>query len=402
MAHPTNSITAGVFGAACRDQWPLDPEITYLNHGTVGVAPLETLAIQDSIRREIESNPSAKLLREIAGMLGAPRPGRLRRAARRVAGFVGSKPDDLVFVGNATEGVNAVLQSFDLQPGDAVLTTEKTYGGVDRAVRYACRKAGAEVLVASVPCPIRSPAEVVAQIESALTSSTRLAVLDHIISETGVVLPAREMIEVCHQRGIRVLIDGAHAPGQIQLDLDSLGADYYTANLHKWACAPRSCGFLWVAPEQQEAVHPPVISWGLDEGFTEEFDWTGTRDTSAWLSAPAGFEFLERLGFEEVRRHNHDLLWAATAMMCERWGTSSAAGRDLCAFMSSVQLPERFSASDAAAQRLRHALLVSHRIEVPAFAWRDRLWLRLSAQVYNEYEEFERLAGVIDSLPDEL
>lgn len=391
--------TVQTFGRACRDQWPLAPDLAYLNHGTVGVAPLEVLAIQDAIRREIESNPSAKLLREISGLLGGVPPSRLRRAAGEVGRFVGARAQDLVFVGNATEGVNAVLRSFDLDRGDAVLTTEKTYGGVDRAVRYSCRTVGAEVVVATLPCPIESPEQVVAAIADALTPKTRLAVLDHIISETGVVLPIRDLIELCHASDIRVLIDGAHAPGQVDLDLSALGADYYTANLHKWACAPRSCGILWARPEFQETLHPAVISWGLDRGFTEEFDWTGTRDTSSFLSASAGFEFLERLGVEAARSHNHELVWRATEMMIERWRGVSAAPRAMSAFMSSVQLPERFSADEGTANRLRAALLEEHRIEVPVFAWRGRLWLRLSAQVYNEFEEFERLAAAVDATP---
>ncbi|MFQ5527641.1 MAG: aminotransferase class V-fold PLP-dependent enzyme [Thermoanaerobaculia bacterium] len=387
------------FGHAIRGDWPLDPEIAYLNHGTVGVTPVAVLDTQEAIRREIERNPSAHLLRDISGMIGADGPGRLRQAAAEVARFVGSEPDDLVFVGNATEGANAVLRSFGLTSDDAVLTTEKTYGGVDRAVRYTCRETGAEVVVATVPCPIEEPGQFIAEVEHSLSPQTRLAVLDHIISETGVLLPVRELAEICHARGVRVLVDGAHAPGQIELNVPGLGVDYYTANLHKWACAPRSCGFLWVAPEHQKSVHPTVISWGLDEGFTHEFDWIGTRDTSPWLAAPAGIRYLEALGFDSVAGYNHDLVWRATELMTERWRGFAAAGPEMSAFMTSVQLPSSLTADSASAETLRTALLEQHRIEVPVFAWHDRLWLRLSAQVYNEFEEFERLADVIDALP---
>lgn len=395
----SKATSAAPFGRACRDAWPLDFEIAYLNHGTVGVTPIEVLDVQDAIRREIESNPSAKLLREVAGIIGASRPGRLRKAAREVARFVGAEPDDLVFVGNATEGVNAVLRSFALQPGDAVLTTEKTYGGVDRAVRHACRERGCDTLVASVPCPIETAEQVLDEVEKALTPKTRLAVLDHIISETGVVLPVRELIELCHRHEVRVLIDGAHAPGQVPLDLTALGADYYTANLHKWACAPRSSAFLWVAPEHQADIHPPVISWGLDQGFTDEFDWTGTRDTSAWLSAPAGIAFLRKLEPARVYRHNHSLVCAAANMMRNRWGGQTAAPEGMTAFMASVQLPDTLPAGEKEAESLRTWLLDTHRIEVPVFSWHERQWLRLSAQVYNEIDEFERLADAIDSAP---
>lgn len=387
------------FGRAIRADWPLDPRISYLNHGTVGVAPRIVLDEQESIRREIETNPSSILLRDIASMMGAPGPGRLRRAAAEIASRIGAGGDDLVFVSNATEGVNAVLRSFGLGSGDAVLTTEKTYGGVDRAVRYACRVTGAEVQVASIPCPIETPEQVVDSIAEAITGKTRLAVLDHIISETGVMLPVAELARLCRSRGVRLLVDGAHAPGQLELDVPSLCADYYTANLHKWACAPRSAGILWVTPELQSSVHPTVISWGLDKGFTEEFDWVGTRDVTPWLAAPTGLAYLDRLGFDALASWNHDLVWRATNSMIDHWGGIAAAGPEMSAFMTSVQLPDRFQADDGAAERMRAALLVEHRIEVPVFAWRERLWLRLSAQVYNELEEFERLVEVVDGLP---
>jgi isopenicillin-N epimerase len=385
------------FGRAIRHEWLLDPGLAYLNHGTVGVTPRAVLDAQRAIGDEIEANPSPKLLREVAARVGKRVPGRIRAAIESIAPFVGARAEDLVFVDNTTSGANAVLRSFDLRPGDAVLITGTTYGGVRQAVRYACRRAGADVVVAPMPSPIGGPEEVLAAIEQAITPAVRLAVLDHIVSETGVVLPIRELVARCHARGVRVLVDGAHVPGQLPLEIPAIAADWYVANLHKWAFAPRSCGILWATPDARQDLHPPVISWGLDEGFTAEFDWTGTRDPSAWLAAPAGLEFLRRLGFEALREYNHTLVWRAATMLCERWGGRPVAPEAMTPFMSAVPLPDAFEVSEEAATRLRDALLFQHSIEVPVHARHGRLWLRLSAQVYNEMDEFERLALAVET-----
>lgn len=385
------------FGRAIRHEWLLDPGIAYLNHGTVGVTPRAVLEAQRAIGDEIEANPSPVLLREIAARVGKRHPGRIRAAIETVAPFVGARAEDLVFVDNTTSGANAVLRSFELRPGDAMLITDTTYGGVRQAVRYACRRAGAEVVVAPMPSPIGGPEDVLAAIEQAITPAVRLAVLDHIVSETGVVLPIRELVARCHARGIRVLVDGAHVPGQLSLDIPAIAADWYVANLHKWAFAPRSCGILWAGPDARQDLHPPVVSWGLDEGFTAEFDWTGTRDPSAWLAAPAGLEFLRGLGFEALREYNHTLVWRAATLLCERWGGRPVAPEEMTPFMSAVPLPDALEATAEAAQTLRDALLFQHSIEVPVHARRGRLWLRLSAQVYNEIEEFERLAQAVET-----
>ncbi|HVR29015.1 MAG TPA: aminotransferase class V-fold PLP-dependent enzyme, partial [Thermoanaerobaculia bacterium] len=397
------------FGRAIRSEWPLDPAIAYLNHGTVGVTPRAVLAAQTAIRDEIETNPSLHVLRRVTPMLGGEeRRGALREAAERVAAFLGARGDDLVFVDNDTTGINAVLHSFDLGPGDDVLVTSTTYGGVRQAVRYACRRSGASMVVAEDPSPIGEPGEVLAAVERAITPRTRLAVLDHIVSETGVVLPIADLVALCRARGgpdLRVLVDGAHVPGQLALDVPAIGADWYAANLHKWAFAPRSCGVLWAAPAAQEDLHPAVVSWNLDGGFTAEFDWTGTRDPSAFLAAPAGISFLESLGFAAARAYNHRLLWEGVSLLGERWaggepgeGWQVVAPESMSGAMTAVRLPAVLGGDRTAAERLRDALLFEHGVEVSVFPWRERLWVRLAVQVYNETEDFERLAAGVDAL----
>jgi len=378
--------------------WPLDPAVTYLNHGTVGVAPRVVLARQQEIRDEIERRPSQYLLRELSGQIGGPggKPTRLREAAAAIARFVGAEPDDLVFVDNATAGANAVLRSLPFEPGDEIVVTDLGYGAVTKAAQYAARMRGATVTVATLPYPRFEPEAAVEAIDAAITSRTRVAVIDHVTSESALVLPLARMAARCRARGVRVLADGAHAPGMLPLDVPSLDVDWYVANLHKWAQAPRSAGFLWARPDRRDNLHPPVISWGLDEGFTAEFDWVGTRDPSAWLAAPAGIAFLEELGLDDVRAYNHDLVWRAAGELSSRWHTRLEIAEAHVGSMVTIPLPESPGSSDEDALALRNSLLFDDHIEVQLHARHGRLWTRVSAQVYNDGQDIDRLGTAIE------
>lgn len=391
-------MTTARFGRKMREHWALDPAVTYLNHGTVGAPPRRVLAAQQAIRDDIERQPARYLLRELAAVrVGGPRTDepRLRAAARAVAGFLGARGEDLVFVDNATTGVNAVLRSLELGPGDEILVTDHGYGAVNKAAAYVARRRGAEVRTAALPYRVRDRGQVLETFAAGLTPRTRLVIADHITSETALLLPVAEVVALCRERGTAVLVDGAHAPGAIALDIPALGADWYVGNLHKWAWAPRSCGILWAPPERQAGLHPPVISWGLDEGFATEFDWVGTRDPSPYLAAPAALEFMRELGLGEVRRHNHDLAWRAAHLLTERWGTELEVGESTVGTMVTVPLPAGLGEDAEAAARLRDALLFEDRIEVQLHAAHGRLWVRISAQVYNDVADMERLAEAV-------
>ncbi|HYN08924.1 MAG TPA: aminotransferase class V-fold PLP-dependent enzyme [Vicinamibacterales bacterium] len=385
------------FGRHRLVDWPLDPSVTYLNHGTVGVAPRRVLAAQQAIRDEMERQPSGFLLREVSGLVGVPtgRPSRLRTAAADVASFVSARGDDLVFVDNATTGVNAVMRSLPLAAGDEVLITDHNYGATARVAAFAARETQAQVRTVRVPYPAFDPRALVDAVAAAITPRTRIAVLDHITSESALIFPLAELAAVCRAGGVLVLVDGAHAPGVLPLDIPALGVDWYTANLHKWACSPRSCGFLWAHPSRQPDLHPPVISWGLDLGFTAEFDWVGTRDPSPWLAAPEGLAFLRDLGWDDVRRHNHDLVWRAARTVTDRWGTTLEIDEASVGFMATVPLPSALGRTSEDAARLRDALLFEDHIEIQVHAGHDRLWARISVQVYNEWEDIERLAEAV-------
>ena len=387
------------FGRSLLSEFPLDPSITYLNHGTVGVTPRRVLAAQQAIRDEIERQPSRFLLRELtapATSVGLPRAEtpRLRIAAGQVASFLGGRGDDVVFVDNATAGANAVLRSFPFEPGDEILLTDLGYGGVVNAARFAARERGATVRTAVMPYPFRG-ADIADAIVEAAGPRTRIAIVDHITADSALVLPVAQIAARLRARGVATLVDGAHAPGAIALDIGALGVDWYVGNLHKWMWVPRSSGILWAAPEQQASINPPVISWGLDQGFATTFDMPGTRDPSPHLAAPAAIALFEAWGAEAVRGYNRTLALEAARLLTAAWDTTFETPADMIGTMVTVTLPAVLGSTRDDALRLRDLLLFEDAIEVPVHAYRDRLRARISAQVYNDLTDIERLADAV-------
>jgi isopenicillin-N epimerase len=386
------------FGEAVRDEWPIEPGAIYLNHGTVGVAPRRVLAAQQAIREEIERHPSRFLLRELTSIgVGHPsgRVPKMRQAAAVVAEFLGARAEDLAFVDNATTGANAVLRSFPLEAGDEILVTDLGYGGVTNAATFAARQRGASIRVVTTPYPVRSPGELTDAIVSALGPRTRLAVIDHITSQSALILPLAEIAAACHARGVAVLGDGAHAPGAVALDIPSLGVDWYVANLHKWMWVPRASGILWAAPERQTGLHPAVVSWGLDQGMSAEFDLPGTRDPSPHLAAPAALAVMREYGVEDVRKYNHSLAWAGAHHLATRWGTSFVVPESMVGTMATLEMPERLGRTAEEALTVRDRLLFDRNIEVQVHSFRDRLHVRICAQVYNTMADIEALAEAV-------
>jgi isopenicillin-N epimerase len=385
------------FGRGMLEHWMLDPDGVYLNHGTVGAPPRRVLEAQQRLRDEIERHPSRFMLRELGGQMAAPWRGqsRLREAAARVAPFVGANADDLVFVPNVTTGLNAVLQSLPLEPGDELVVTSLAYGAIARAAAFAATRAGATMVTVTLPYALRRPGDAIDAITSALTDRTRLVLVDHVTAETALILPVAGIAAVCHQRGVPVLVDGAHAPGSIALDITALGVDWYAGNLHKWAHAPRSCGILWAAPDRQAGLHAPVISWGHGGGFRQEFEWNATGDPTPCLAAPEGLACLEAWGFDRVLAYMHGLAWDAAHLLANCWQVDFETPTEIIGAMVTVPLPPAAGTSADDAARLRLALLVEDRIEVQLHSAHDRLWARVSTQVYNDLSDVERLATAV-------
>jgi len=387
-----------------RSWWTLDPDVRFLNHGSFGACPTPVLAAQAEWRARLEREPVLFLHRELEGHLDAAR--------EELAAFVGSAPQDLVFVPNATIGVNTVLRSLELEPGDELLVTDHGYNACRNAADEITERAGARTVVAQLPFPVASPDEVVAAILERAGPRTRLALIDHITSPTGLVLPIERITAELAERGIDTLVDGAHALGMLPLDLERLGAAYFTGNAHKWCCAPKGAAVLFVRRDRQATMRPYATSHGRNSPRTDrsrfllEADWTGTYDPTAFLSIPAALRFLGDLfpgGWEELRRTNRALVLRGRELLCAALGTAPPAPESMIGSLASVELPldPRVDVQGPFALDPVHtALFEHHRIEVPVMHWPSpklRL-LRISAQAYNTEAEMQALADVLPAV----
>lgn len=373
-------------GTAIRHEWALDPNALIVNHGSFGAAPRAVLAAQDEWRRQLEAEPTRFMSQVL--------PGALRAAAGTLGRFLGAEGQDVAFVVNATSGCNAVLRSIRFQPGDEILSLSHVYGAVGKTIRYVASRTGAVPVQATLPFPRPDDDAVLANVKAALTPRTRLAVIDHITSSSAVVLPLARIIALCHAEGVPVLVDGAHAPGQVEVDLTALDVDWYTGNCHKWLSAPKGCAFLYARRDRQHDLHPTVISHGYGDGFIAEFDWTGTWDPSAQLSVTAALDFHARLGGSALMARNAALAFAAGNLVAARLGTETGTGNAPTAAMAMVRLP-RVAAAEAPALRQR---LFAAGTDAPLHAHDGAVWLRLSAYAYNDLAEYDRLAGIVESL----
>jgi len=377
--------------------WSLDPDVVYLNHGSFGAAPIGVLEHQAELRARLERQPVRFLAVELEALLD--------EARGRLGAFVGAEPDDLAFVVNATSGVNAVLRSLELRPGDELVLTTHEYGASRNALRYAAERAGAEAVVAQLPFPVGSRDELVDAVVDALTPRTRLLLVDHVTSPTALVLPVERIAAAAAERGVIVLVDGAHGPGMVDVDLAALeraGVGMYSANCHKWICAPKGSGFLWVRRDLQPLVRPTSISHGASSPRTDrsrfrlEFDWTGTFDPTPWLAVPAALDLLGSLlpgGWPELRARNRTLALEGRRLVCEALGIEPPCPGELVGAMASVPLPDGEAGLD-------ERLYGDYGIEVPVigFPAAPARVVRLSAQAYNAPEEYAHLAGALAEL----
>jgi isopenicillin-N epimerase len=374
--------------------WTLSPSITYLNHGSYGATPRVVQQAQSRLRDELESGPVHFMGKRLEPLLDAARA--------RLAGLVGARTDDLVFVPNATHGVNAVLRSLAFGPGDELLTTDHAYNACRNALDEVAARTGARVTVARLPWPLTSRGGVVDAVVGAFTPRTRLLLLDHVTSPTAAVLPVERLVPEARARGIFTLVDGAHAPGMVPLALTALDADAYTGNCHKWLCAPKGAAFLWVAPRHQSSLRPLATSHGRNSPRTDrsrfqlEFDWTGTADPTAALCLPAALDFLEGLlpgGLPGLMAHNAALARTGRDTLARALGVEPPVADELLGSMAALPLPP----GDAPAL---HDALYDAGFEVPVIpfpAAPSRL-VRISAQAYNRPSEYEALAAALPAL----
>jgi len=397
-------MTTDNHASSAASHWGLDPEITFLNHGSFGACPRPVLERQREWRARMERQPVQFFIRDYGRLLDEARAA--------LAAFLGADPADLAFVPNATTGVNAVLRSLDLQAGDELLTTDHGYNACRNALAFVAQKAHARVVVARVPFPLASAHDVVTAVLTAVTPRTRLALLDHVTSPTGLVWPMDRLVDALGARGIDVLVDGAHAPGMVPVDLQALGAAYYTGNCHKWLCAPKGAGFLHVRPDRQAGVRPTTISHGANIARTDrsrfrlEFDWTGTIDPSAYLCVPEAIQFLGGLlsgGWPDLMRRNRALALEARCRVGAALGIPLPCPDEMIGALAAVPITDSDSTTSTSpfdTDPLQDRLLERHRIEIPVIPWpaAPKRLVRLSAQIYNQPRDYERLAEALRDL----
>ncbi len=391
MSHPHPNLRAN---------WDLDESVTFLNHGSFGACPKVVMEARAEMLARLEREPVDFFVRRLER--------ELMEARVALAAFVGADAEDLAFVPNATTGVSSVLRSLDLSADDDLLVTDHAYRACRNALDFVAARSGARVIVAALPFPCSGDDELIAPILAAATSRTRLALIDQVTSPTGLVLPIDALVSALAERGIDALVDAAHAPGMLALDLDATGAAYTTGNCHKWMCTPKVSGFLHVRRDRQIRIRPLAISHGASlavsaerSRFRLEFDWPGTFDPTPYLCVPIAIEALGGLiegGWTAVRARNHALVVAARALLCERLGVSLPCPDSLLGSLAAIPLPKGPTCeSPADPDPLHLALWERHRVEVPVFPWPalgQRL-IRVSAQLYNTLDDYRRLADAL-------
>ena len=371
------------FAPEVRAEFGIDPGLVFLNHGSFGSVPRCVRAAQDAWRDRIEADPIELIGRRMSSLLGEVKVD--------LAKAFGGAPCEYGFVTNATEGVNAVLRSTRFGPDDELLCTDHVYRAVKQAMRSRAGESGATLREVAVPVPSAGAAALLAAVLAGVTPRTRMLVLDHVTSATATRFGVEGLRARLPERCL-LLVDGAHAPGALPLDVGAIGAEFYAANLHKWVMAPKGSAFLRVRPDMADGVHPCVISHQFGEGFEQEFDWQGTRDFSAWLAVPAALGFLRQLGLERVMAHNHALACWAQRLLVQGLGVEPATPLDgsCITCMATVRLPDALRRFDKV-EHLQADLYAKDRIEVPIIDWGGRWWVRVSAAVHNVPEQYETL-----------
>lgn len=371
----------------------LDPGITFLNHGSFGACPRPVFEVYQAWQLELERQPVEFLGRRIVALIA--------QARERLGEFLGVDPDEVVFFPNPTTAINMVARNLNLQPGDEILATNHEYGAMDRTWRFTCSRTGARYIQAQVPLPVSSVDEFVELIWSQVTPRTRVLFISHITSPTALILPVEELCRRARQTGILTIVDGAHAPGQIDLDLRSLGADLFTGACHKWLCAPKGAAFLYARQEIQSILQPLVISWGYESEhpspslFVDYHEWQGTRDMAAFLSVPAAIDFQKTHHWNQIRKDCHILARQTRDRINALTGLQPICPDSPAwyAQMFAVRLPENTNLVE-----LKTRLVDEFAIEVPTINWDGQKFLRVSIQGYNTPKDTEALLDALQVL----
>ena len=384
--------------------WPLDPQTVFLNHGSFGATPSEVLEEQGRLRGLLERDPVRFFEREYSDMWDESRSA--------VARMLNADVDGMVFVSNATQGVNTVLRSLDLEPGDEIIVPDHSYQACWNAVDYVTRRSGAKTVIVEIPFRVEDPKQVIDLIMEAVTERTVLALIDTVTSPTGSRMPFEELTNRLQSRGVDVLLDAAHGPGIVPIDLSRLKPAYCVGNFHKWTCSPKGSAFLHIRKDRKDLIHPLNISHGFSfegtaqEKFEFEFAWPGTQDPTPWLCIPKAMSFMEELvvgGWPEIMRRNRDLALQGRNLICDALGTTPPVPDTMVSALASVEVPtdEEVGPMSLDGDPFHNYLLDEYSIQVPVMPWRhhDTKYIRISAQLYNHIDEYRYLA---DALTDSL
>lgn len=379
--------------------WLLDRHIDFLNHASFGACPRPVLEVQAKLRSQLENEPLRFFGREWEPLLDSSR--------NKLASFVGTQAQDLVFVPNATTGVNAVLRSLRFAPDDELLTTNHEYNACRNALDFIASYVNAKVVVADIPFPIESPEQIIKAVIEKVSPKTRLALLDHITSQTGLIFPIQQLVKELQARGVDVLVDGAHAPGMLPLNLSEIGATYYTGNCHKWLCAPKGAAFLYVKRSKQPQIRPLTISHGANSKLTHksryqlEFDWMGTDDPTAYMCVGEAIQFMGSLlpgGWNELMQRNHDLVMQGRQVICKLLDIAAPCPESMIGSMATLTVPkilEKYTYT-----LLHDELFDKYGIEVQVVPWQgeSNLLVRISAQIYNSIEQYNNLGEALQKI----
>ena len=385
------------------NHWGLSQKTVFLNHGSFGATPVSVMEEQDRIRRLMESDP-VHFIERLSNEMW-------QESVLELSRFLNADPEGMLFVANATTGVNTILRSLDLSEGDEIIVPDHAYQACRNAIDFVTNRSGAKTVVVRIPFRIDDDSDIIDPIMSAINEKTVLAMIDTVSSPTGIRMPFEKLVEMIQERGVDVLVDAAHGPGNVPLDVDKLNASYITGNCHKWICTPKGSAFLHIREDKRDGVKPLVIGHGHsselapNEKFRLEFDWTGTRDPSPWLCIPHAIKHVGSMvhgGWTEIMERNRQMAIFGRDLICEALDTTPPTPDFMISSMSSVEFPsnEDIKSIPLDGDPIHNQLYDDYRIQVPVISWpnHNSKYIRISAQLYNSEEEYEYLSDSLISI----
>lgn len=379
------------FGKQLKKLWLLDDRITFLNHGSFGATPKTVMEAVNKWQIELEKEPVEFFMNHYFVLI--------RQLAQRLGNLIGSEGDSIVFLDNATTGINTVLKSLfsDFKMNDEILFTNHIYPAARNTINYICDRTKLKPVEIFVPYPLTDTSQITDIIQKSLSTRTKILLIDHIFYTGGIVAPIKEIINICRKNGTYVLVDGAHTPGMIELNLEDLQPDWYTGNCHKWMFSPKGCAFLWTRNELQDITKPLSTSLFHNQGYCKEFDWTGTKNPAVWLALNEAIDFINQFGLKNIQEYNHNLLIKAVEIISGRTNIEFITPLSFFGSIAAFELPVIINIDNETTHKLRDVFYNEYKIEIPFIHFNDKIWFRFSSQIYNEPEDYVKLAEAVNS-----